>query len=98
MGETAKKSVRMMLPIKSQNGLVEKRMIEEDNEITNEEEDEITDDNNQKENEENNQQENSDIEMDIDTYVRTNENLFQKNINFGNLTYKIYYLFLKFTE
>ncbi|KMQ95945.1 nucleolar complex protein 3-like protein [Lasius niger] len=68
MGETAKKSVRMMLPIKSQNGLVEKRMIEEDNEITNEEEDEITDDNNQKENEENNQQENSDIEMDIDTY------------------------------
>lgn len=67
MGETSKKSVRMMLPIKTQNGLVEKRVIEEDDEVVNEE-DQITD-NNQKENEENNQ-ENSDIEMDIDTYVR----------------------------
>ncbi|EFN69036.1 Nucleolar complex protein 3-like protein [Camponotus floridanus] len=65
MEETSKKSVRMMLPIKTQNGLVEKRVIEEDNEVVNEEEDQITD-NNQKENEENNQ-ENSDIEMDIDT-------------------------------
>lgn len=71
MEETSKKSVRMMLPIKSQNGLLEKRVIEEDNKITNEEEDEITDNNNQKDNEESNQQENSDIEMDIDTYVRT---------------------------
>jgi len=68
MEETSKKSVRMMLPIKTQNGLVEKRVIEEDNEVVNEEEDQITD-NNQKENEKNNQ-ENSDIEMDIDTYVR----------------------------
>lgn len=64
MEETSKKSVRMMLPIKTQNGLVEKRVIEEDNEVVNEEEDQITD-NNQKENEENNQ-ENSDTEMDID--------------------------------
>ncbi|XP_029177821.1 nucleolar complex protein 3 homolog [Nylanderia fulva] len=67
MEETSGKSVRMMLPIKSQNGLLEKRVIEEDNEITNEEEGEITNDNNQKENEEN-QEENSDIEMNVDTY------------------------------
>lgn len=67
MEETSKKSVRMMLPIKTQNGLLKKHVIEEDNEVI-EEEDQITD-NNQKENEENNQ-ENSDIEMDIDTYVR----------------------------
>ncbi|KAL6446957.1 hypothetical protein ACFW04_001383 [Cataglyphis niger] len=65
MEETAKKSVRMMLPIKTQDGLVEKRVMEEDNEIINEEEDQIID-GNQKENEENNQEENSDIEMDID--------------------------------
>lgn len=69
MEETAKKSVRMMLPIKTQDGLVEKRVMEEDNEIINKEEDQITD-NNQKENEENKQEENSDIEMDIDLYVR----------------------------
>ncbi|XP_072748758.1 nucleolar complex protein 3 [Anoplolepis gracilipes] len=68
MEETAGKSVRMMLPIKTQNGLVKKCIMEEDNEITNEEEDQAADDNNQKENEENNQQENSDIEMDINTY------------------------------
>lgn len=93
MEETTRKSVRMMLPIKTQNGLVEKRVLEEDNEIINEEEDQITNDN-QKENEENNQQENSDIEIDIDTYVRTKKTLIQKNIYLTNLPHKIHILLL----
>lgn len=94
MEVTAGKSVRMMLPIKTKNGFVEKRIMEEDNEVTNEEEDQITDDN-RKENEENNQQENSDIEQDTDTHVRI-KNLIKKKIIYiylRNLTHKIYYFY-----
>lgn len=69
MEEKDGKSVRMLLPIKTKNGVLEKRFIEE--EITNEEDNETTT-NNQEENEESNEEENSDMEVTIDTHVRLN--------------------------
>lgn len=67
--ETGGKSVRMLLPIKTHDGVVKKRIIEEDSTISNEEENEDTNDG-QEESKEDNQQETSDTEMDMDTYVR----------------------------
>lgn len=66
--ETGGKSVRMLLPIKTQNGFIKKRIIEEDNKISNEEENE--DNRSQEESKDNQQEENSDIEMDMDSHVR----------------------------
>lgn len=68
--ETGGKSVRMLLPIKTQNGFIKKRIIEEDNKISNEEENEDTDNRSQEESKNNQQEENSDIEMDTDSHVR----------------------------
>lgn len=69
MKDNAGKSVRMLLPIKTKNGLVEKRIIEEESEIP--AEDEITSNNDEEEILENEEEEdNSDIEMEIDTQVR----------------------------
>ncbi|XP_018346900.1 PREDICTED: nucleolar complex protein 3 homolog [Trachymyrmex septentrionalis] len=65
--ETGGKSIRMLLPIKTHDGVVEKRIIEEDNTIFNEEENEDTNEN-QEENKEDNQQENNDTDIDIDTH------------------------------
>lgn len=67
--ETGGKSVRMLLPIKTHDGVVKKRIIEEDSTILNEEENEDTNDG-QEESKEDNQQEISDTEVDMDTYVR----------------------------
>lgn len=63
------KSLRMMLPIKIQNGVIENRVIEID-EAANEADNENKNDDNQEESQNNDQQENSDIEMDIETPVR----------------------------
>lgn len=71
MEETGGKSIRMLLPIKTQNGFIKKRIIEEDSKISNEEGNEDTNDKRQEENKKDNQQENSDMEMDMDTYVST---------------------------
>lgn len=68
MEETGGKSVRMLLPIKTQNGFIEKRIIEEDSKISNKEGNESINDKSQKENKE----ENSDTEVDMDTPVRFN--------------------------
>ncbi|XP_012231094.1 nucleolar complex protein 3 isoform X2 [Linepithema humile] len=68
MKEKDGKSIRMLLPIKTKNGVLEKRVIEEDVEIANKEDNETTNNNNQEENGENDEQENSDTEMDIDTH------------------------------
>lgn len=67
MEEKDGKTIRMLLPIKTKNGVLEKRIIEEDVEITNEDK---TTNNNQEENEKSDEEENSDIEIDIDTHVR----------------------------
>lgn len=67
--ETGGKSIRMLLPIKTHDGVIEKRIIEEDNTILNEEENEDINEN-QEENKEDNQQENNDMEIDIDIHVR----------------------------
>lgn len=69
--ETGGKSIRMLLPIKTQNGFIKKRIIEEDSKVSNEEGNEDTNDKRQEENKKDNQQENSDMEMDVDTYVST---------------------------
>ncbi|KAL6256456.1 hypothetical protein P5V15_012569 [Pogonomyrmex californicus] len=65
--ETGGKSIRMLLPIKTQNGFVKKRIIEEDDKTLNGEENENTNEKNQEKDKENSQQGNSDTEMD-DTY------------------------------
>ncbi|XP_018313919.1 nucleolar complex protein 3 homolog [Mycetomoellerius zeteki] len=65
--ETGGKSIRMLLPIKTHDGVIEKRIIEEDNTILNEEENEDINEN-QEENKEDNQQENNDMEIDIDIH------------------------------
>lgn len=66
--DNAGKSVRMLLPIKTKNGLIENR-IEENNEILNED-NEITSDNDEEESKESDKEDNSDIEMEIDVHVR----------------------------
>ncbi|XP_028049441.1 nucleolar complex protein 3 homolog isoform X2 [Monomorium pharaonis] len=63
--ETGGKSVRMLLPIKTQNGFIKKRIIEEDNKISNKEENKSTNDNSQEESKE---KEDSDTEMNMDTH------------------------------
>lgn len=68
--ETGGKSVRMLLPIKTQNGFIKKRIIEEDNKISDEEENKDTDNRSHEESKDNQQEENSDIEMDTDSHVR----------------------------
>lgn len=69
--ETGGKSIHMLLPIKTQNGFIKKRIIEEDNKVSNEEETEDASNKSQEENKEDNQQEgNSDTEMNMDTHVR----------------------------
>lgn len=67
MEEKDGKSLRMLLPIKTKDGVLEKRIIEEDVKITNDNE---TTNNNQEENEKSDEEENSDMEIDIDTHVR----------------------------
>lgn len=64
--ETGGKSIRMLLPIKMQNGFVKKCIIEEDNTISNEEGNKAANDKSQEESKE----ENSDTEMNMDTHVR----------------------------
>lgn len=71
MEEKAGKSVRMLLPIKTKNGVLEKRVIEEDDEITNE--DNETTNNNEEENGESDEQANSDMEIDTDTHNNLQE-------------------------
>ncbi|XP_071652136.1 nucleolar complex protein 3 [Temnothorax longispinosus] len=67
--ETGGKSIRMLLPIKTQNGFIKKRIIEEDSKILNEEGNEDTDNKSpEKSKEDNQQEENSDTEMDMDTH------------------------------
>ncbi|XP_011170713.2 nucleolar complex protein 3 homolog [Solenopsis invicta] len=61
--ETGGKSVRMLLPIKTQNGFIKKRIIEEDSKISNKEENKDTN-----EIQEENKEENSDVEIDMDTH------------------------------
>lgn len=68
MEEKDGKIVRMLLPIKTKNGVLEKRIIEEDVEVTNE--DNESTNNNQEENEKSDEEENSDMEIDVDTDVR----------------------------
>lgn len=69
--ETGGKSIRMLLPIKTQNGFIKKRIVEEDSKVSDEEENEDTNNKSQEESKEDNQQEaNSDTEMNIDTDVR----------------------------
>ncbi|KAG5319094.1 NOC3L protein, partial [Acromyrmex heyeri] len=86
--ETGGKSIRMLLPIKTHDGVVEKRIIEEDNTIFNGEENEDTNEN-QEENKEDNQQKNNDTDIDIDTHVRLQLYIliFQKS----NIKYIIYW-------
>lgn len=67
--ETGGKSIRMLLPIKTQNGFIKKRIIEEDSKISNEEENEDANNKSQEESKENNQEGNSDTEVDMDTRV-----------------------------
>lgn len=69
MKENGEKSVRMLLPIKTRNGVIEKRVIEED-EIANEVENENKIDDNHEEDKKDNHEGNSDIEMDMETQVR----------------------------
>jgi len=69
--ETGGKSVRMLLPIKTHDGVLEKRIIEEDSKISDEEDNKDRNDtNNEEENKEDNRQESSDMEVDTDTHVR----------------------------
>lgn len=67
--ETGGKSVRMLLPIKMQNGFIKKRIIE-DGKISDEEGNEDADKNQEESKEDNQQEENSDAEVDINTHVR----------------------------
>lgn len=64
--ETGGKSVRMLLPIKTHDGVVKKRIVEEDSKISNGEGKEDT--NGQEGGKEDNQHENSDTEVDIDAH------------------------------
>lgn len=68
MKDNAGKSVRMLLPIKTKNGFIEERIIEEQNEISNE--DENSSNNNEEESKENDKEDNSDMEMEVDVHVR----------------------------
>lgn len=67
--EAGGKSIRMLLPIKTQNGFIKKRIIEEDNKISNEEENEDADKSQEESKEDNQQEGNSDTEVDMDTHV-----------------------------
>lgn len=68
--ETGGKSIRMLLPIKTQNGFIKKRIIEEDSKVSKEEESKGTNDKRQEENKKDTQQGNNDfLEMDVDTCV-----------------------------
>ncbi|XP_018046208.1 PREDICTED: nucleolar complex protein 3 homolog [Atta colombica] len=71
MEETGGKSIRMLLPIKTHDGIVEKRIIEEDT-IFNGEENENTNEN-QEENKEDNQQENNDTEIDTHNLLQVTD-------------------------
>lgn len=84
MEETGGKSIRMLLPIKTHDGIVEKRIIEEDT-IFNGEENENTNEN-QEENKEDNQQENNDTEIDTHVKFKLYILTFQKS----NIEYIIY--------
>lgn len=68
--ETGGKSVRLLLPIKTQNGFIKKRIIEEDSKISNKEENEDTNKSQEESREDNQQEGNSDAEMGLDTPVR----------------------------
>lgn len=89
MEEDAGKSFRLLLPVKTQMGKVEKRLLPRDNNITEEKDDKITNDNEQKQNEEDNQEDISDMEIDMDTHVRPNVlNIYNKHkINLLNLCF-----------
>lgn len=82
MKETGEKSVRMLLPIKAQNGYLKKCISQEDNNILNKERNEDTDeDKSQEENKEDNQQEeNSDMVMDTRVRFKLYVPLFQKYV------------------
>ncbi|KYN01272.1 Nucleolar complex protein 3 like protein [Cyphomyrmex costatus] len=64
---TGGKSIRMLLPIKTHDGFIKKRIIEEDNTILDEGENEDIN-KNKGENKEDDQQENDDTEIDMDTH------------------------------
>lgn len=64
--EKVGKTIRMLLPIKTRNGHLEKRIIEEDDKITDEE-----DLNDEEKSEENNKHENNDMEMDVNTISKS---------------------------
>jgi len=69
--KTGGKSVRMLLPIKTHDGVLEKRIIEEDNKILEEDNEDRNDTNDEEENKEDNRQESmDDMEVDTDTHVR----------------------------
>lgn len=95
MEKTGEKSVRMLLPIKAQNGYLKKCIGQEDNNILNKERNEDTDpdeDKSQEENKEDNQQEeNSDMVMDTRVRFKLYIPLFQKS----NMEYIIYRKFLE---
>lgn len=70
MEEDVGKSFRLLLPIKTQIGLIEKRLIPKDDKITNGKDDNNTNDNEEKQIKEDNQKDISDMEIDMNTYVR----------------------------
>jgi len=76
----------MLLPIKTEDGFIKKRIIEE-NKITNEVDNENKNDNDQEKSEENDQQKDSDIEMDIETQVRFQYLIITKIIKIIRLNY-----------
>ncbi|KAL0131675.1 hypothetical protein PUN28_002902 [Cardiocondyla obscurior] len=66
--ESEGKSVRIMLPIKTKNGYIEKHFIKENNELSSEDESKDANDGDQEINEEKNEELNSDTEMDAQNY------------------------------
>lgn len=71
MEEDAGKSFRLLLPVKTRIGKVEKRLLPKDDDIADEKDDKIANDSEQKQNKED-EQEDSDMEIDMDAYVRSN--------------------------
>ncbi|XP_014484925.1 PREDICTED: nucleolar complex protein 3 homolog isoform X2 [Dinoponera quadriceps] len=66
--DDAGKSVRMLLPVKTKNGLIESRIVEEENEANEDNEDNEITSNNEEESRESDKEGNSDMEMEINEH------------------------------
>ncbi|XP_025160939.1 nucleolar complex protein 3 homolog [Harpegnathos saltator] len=68
MKDNAGKSIRMLLPIKTKNGLIQKHIIEEVNDISNKDNEIVNNNNEEEESKKTDKENNSDMEMEINAH------------------------------